>query len=83
MPTYDYDCGSCGPFTAVQKIALFDQPSPCPSCGAAGARSFGVPDSMRGGRRLAREGNRDAGSASQAGSYPRMRHAGGGCICCP
>ena len=34
MPTYDYDCGRCGPFSESHPIAEFDRPQACPSCGA-------------------------------------------------
>ena len=30
MPTYDYDCDRCGPFSESHPIAEFDLPQPCP-----------------------------------------------------
>lgn len=37
MPTYTYECSSCGRFEKAQKIT--DDPlSECPSCGAKGVR---------------------------------------------
>jgi len=38
MPFYDYECGECGPFTANRPMAEFDQPNPCPACGAVARR---------------------------------------------
>ncbi|MDO9404198.1 MAG: zinc ribbon domain-containing protein [Polaromonas sp.] len=80
MPTYAYTCAACGPFTAVRKMADFDQPAPCPACAAASARSFGVPDSLAAGRRSLRASGE---AVANAGRYPRMRHAGNACACCP
>ena len=34
MPTYEYECPDCGPFSDVRPMAEFDQPQPCPDCGA-------------------------------------------------
>lgn len=35
MPIYDYECEGCGPFTAMQTMARYRDPRPCPECGAA------------------------------------------------
>ena len=82
MPTYQYACEDCGPFTAVQKLAAFDQPAGCPVCSALSPRSFGVPDFLLGrAERVSRTA--DAATPGQASPYPRMRHGAGGCGCCP
>lgn len=38
MPLYDYKCREHGLFYALQTMDKFDQPAPCPDCGAASAR---------------------------------------------
>ncbi|MEK0434796.1 MAG: hypothetical protein RL369_845 [Pseudomonadota bacterium] len=37
MPTYDYECASCGPFEAVRSISDRNEPMPCRSCGEMAA----------------------------------------------
>ncbi len=39
MPIYDYDCPSCGPFTAFAAMADYAQPSEC-DCGAPAPRAI-------------------------------------------
>ena len=43
MPTYDYDCDRCGPFSESHPIAEFDVPQPCPACGDPAPRSLTLP----------------------------------------
>lgn len=38
MPCYDYRCGAHGVFEALAGVAEYEQPSPCPQCGAPAAR---------------------------------------------
>ncbi len=40
MPFYDYDCVTCGPFTALRPMAEFTAPAPCPACATASPRQF-------------------------------------------
>ena len=68
MPSYDYDCQRCGPFTASRPMAEFAQPQPCPDCGTAAPRALTVP--AIGGR-----------SEDAAPSAPMRMHPGG-CRCC-
>lgn len=68
MPTYDYACPDCGPFTDVRPMAEYDRPQPCPSCAALAPRLLTAP--ALGG------GAQDPGSAPVARSHP------GGCACC-
>ena len=70
MPTYDYECENCGPFSESHPMAEFDRPQPCPDCGEKAPRLLTVP--AIGG--MARE---DAGAGKQAA----MSHPGG-CACC-
>jgi putative FmdB family regulatory protein len=69
MPTYEYECSDCGPFSEVRPIAEFDQPQPCPDCGEPAPRLL----------TLAAIG----GGAQQpsAGGASSSAHAGG-CACC-
>src|SRR5215831_21097727 len=38
MPTYEYMCKKCGPFTQLRAMAECDLPSACPECGARAPR---------------------------------------------
>jgi putative FmdB family regulatory protein len=67
MPTYDYECEDCGPFTEVRPMAEYDRPQPCPDCGQNAPRLLTAP-SLGGG-------------AQEAVATPARAHAGG-CACC-
>lgn len=38
MPTYEYMCKKCGPFTQQRPMAECELPSACPECGARAPR---------------------------------------------
>src|SRR5206468_10070842 len=38
VPTYEYMCKKCGPFTQLRAMAACDLPSTCPECGARSPR---------------------------------------------
>ena len=38
MPTYEYMCKKCGPFTQLRAMAECELPSACPECGARSPR---------------------------------------------
>ena len=38
MPTYEYMCKKCGPFTQLRAMAECELPSTCPECGARAPR---------------------------------------------
>ena len=38
MPTYEYECSSCGGFTALRPLSQFRDPQPCPKCEASSPR---------------------------------------------
>ncbi|UUZ77085.1 zinc ribbon domain-containing protein [Polaromonas sp. P1(28)-13] len=80
MPTYDYACAHCGPFAARRPLAAFDQPAPCPACGAESGRGLSVPASLGTRHRGARSGQ--ATEQGGGSDYQRLRH-GGDCACCP
>jgi putative FmdB family regulatory protein len=67
MPTYDYECPDCGPFTEVRPMAEFDQPQPCPDCGQKAPRLLTAPAL--------------GGGAQEVSAAPVRAHAGG-CACC-
>lgn len=79
MPTYDYICPHCGPFTARVAMADFDQPSPCPDCQTQSRRALltaPILANMDGARR-----NAFATNERSADSPKRSAH-GPGCGCC-
>jgi putative FmdB family regulatory protein len=69
MPTYDYDCDRCGPFSESHPIAEFDVAQPCPACGDPAPRSLTLP-AIGGGA-----------SEAPSAATPFRAHAGG-CSCC-
>jgi putative FmdB family regulatory protein len=69
MPTYDYSCATCGPFSEVLPMAAFAQPQPCPSCGTPAPRAFLSAPALGGGARM-----------EAAPAAPRAHP--GGCSCC-
>ena len=68
MPTYDYGCERCGPFTETRPMAEFALPQPCPNCGDLATRALTSP--------AIGAGARDASFAA-----PVSAHLGG-CRCC-
>ena len=81
MPTYEYDCPSCGPFEAVRPMAEFQAPQPCVGCGGAAPRVLlSAPrlGAMDPGRRHAAATNERSANAprSSQGRHPT------GCGCC-
>ena len=68
MPTYDYACDRCGPFSESRPMAEFALPQPCPDCGAPAPRSLTSPAIGGGAREV-------------VGATPMRPHPGG-CACC-
>ncbi len=69
MPTYDYECGDCGPFREVRPMAEFERKQPCPDCGTPAPRLLTLA-AIGGGAQQA-----------DASTTPARAHAGG-CACC-
>ena len=69
MPTYDYDCERCGPFSESHPISEYDLAQPCPGCGDPAPRALTLP--AIGG-----------GAAEPAGPATPFRAHPGGCSCC-
>ena len=67
MPTYEYECADCGPFSEIRPMAEFDRPQPCPDCEQPAPRLLTAPAL--------------AGGAQEASAAPARAHAGG-CACC-
>ena len=82
MPVYDYECVQCGSFTAFRPMAQYQEPHPCPGCGADADRELTVPAfaTMDAGRRTAIATNERSSNApsrfnASSGHAP-------GCGCC-
>jgi putative FmdB family regulatory protein len=69
MPTYDYECADCGPFTEVRPMAEFDRAQPCPDCAQFSPRLLTAP-ALSGGAKQ-----------PMSGGAPASAHSGG-CACC-
>jgi putative FmdB family regulatory protein len=69
MPTYEYECADCGPFTEVRPMAEFDRPQPCPDCTLPAPRLLTAP-ALSGGAQQAMDG------------APSTSAHSGGCACC-
>jgi len=73
MPLYDYECRRCGRFSATRPLKEFDQPAPCPACGALAMRALTAPALI---------GDADRRKVPSAdGRYARLRHPSS-CGCC-
>ena len=93
MPTYDYECATCGGFDALRGLAQRNEPAACPACAAASPRVWVSAPRLAcasPGQRRAFETNERAQHAPRSsrslqngeqGSYGRMRHPSG-CGCC-
>jgi len=80
MPIYNYECEGCGPFTAMQPMARFQDPCACPACGAEAQRTVSSPPaiaSIKPGGRTAQE------ATHPSAAYPQRSTAHpAGCGCC-
>ncbi|HWZ49088.1 MAG TPA: zinc ribbon domain-containing protein [Herbaspirillum sp.] len=73
MPTYDYRCETCGPFSRMRRIADRDAACTCPTCGAAAQRTLSMPGLSLSS--MARAGHQVNGHASSGHQH------GAGCGC--
>lgn len=69
MPTYDYGCATCGPFSENHPMAEFALPQPCPTCGDMAPRALTAPAL-------------GAGTNPQPAPMAQPRRHPGGCACC-
>jgi putative FmdB family regulatory protein len=89
MPTYDYDCRTCGGFDAFRTLAARNDPIACPACGGASPRVFATAPRLallEGSTRSAMDINERARheprrSRDGTPDYQRLRHPAG-CGCC-
>jgi putative FmdB family regulatory protein len=81
MPTYEYDCPSCGVFSSIKRMSEYQDPQPCPDCGTHASRvllSAPAFAGMPGGLRQAHATNE---RSSHAPENLKTKH-GAGCGCC-
>ncbi len=81
MPTYDYQCATCGPFSAHRPMADYAEPAHCDGCGAPAPRAYITAPalaSMDTGRRQGMAVNERSRHEPRrvSGSHPA------GCGCC-
>ncbi len=85
MPTYDYDCNSCGGFDAFRSLSERNEPAACPDCGSASPRVFVSAPRLAllaGDTRRAMDVNdRAQHEPKSSRDYQRMQHPAG-CGCC-
>lgn len=85
MPTYDYDCPSCGGFDAFRTLAARNEPALCPDCRRESARVFVSAPRLAllaGETRSAFDINeRAAHEPKSSRDYARLKHPSG-CGCC-
>lgn len=87
MPSYDFECSACGPFTEMRSMALSAEPCPCPDCARPAPRAFFTPPTVLGmdsNRRKAMAVNEEARSAPKLSgkSEKYATKHGTGCSCC-
>ena len=87
MPIYDFECPTCGPFTAMRPMAEAADPSACPDCAASAPRAYLTAPAvlgMDGARRRAIAANEKSRSSPEVSSKSERyggKH-GPGCGCC-
>jgi putative FmdB family regulatory protein len=85
MPVYEYQCETCGPFTALRPMKEYEQPCECPDCGHAAPRvlltapNFSCVSTER---RTAHAVNERAASAPKTVAEFKAQRHGAGCSCC-
>jgi putative FmdB family regulatory protein len=79
MPSYDYECRRCGPFTEFRSIAESDETQACPQCGKPSERAFFQAPAIggRGGNHSSRTGRLAFGK-----ELAKWRKHSAGCGCC-
>ncbi|WP_029352408.1 zinc ribbon domain-containing protein [Bosea sp. 117] len=89
MPVYEYMCESCGDFTELRPMSEYQDPQPCPDCGAASPRVLLTAPhftAMSRERMIAHSTNESARHAPMSidgykEKQERAKHAAG-CSCC-
>lgn len=83
MPTYDYACSACGPFSALRPMSARNAPIECPECRATAQRVVAVPmlTALDPTARAAHDVNERSRHAPASVDEYRARHRPG-CSCC-
>ncbi len=88
MPTYEYLCNDCGPFTNMRPMAECDEPDDCPHCAGSAPRAyltapafFCMPAASRKAH-ATNEQSRHAPKTSAEYKASQDRKHGAGCGCC-
>ena len=85
MPTYDYECRTCGGFDAFRSLSARNDPAACPACGGPAPRVFATAPRLAlldGPTRTAHATNERARhEPKRSGDYARLAHPSG-CGCC-
>ncbi|MFP5076131.1 FmdB family zinc ribbon protein [Rhizobium sp. YIM 134829] len=82
MPTYDYRCPHCGPFTAMRPLAAFRDPQACPTCNAMAARDLLSAPALAGIDLPWRSGVNASGRRDESGRPAAQGAHPIGCGCC-
>ena len=78
MPTYEYDCASCGGFTAVRPMSEYRDPQPCPKCASTAPRVTLTVPAFKG--MFSSMSERSSGAAMPSRSMQSCCQSGG-CAC--
>ena len=85
MPTYDYDCPSCGGFDAFRTLSARNEPAICPDCSEVSPRVFVSAPRLAllaSTTRSAMDVNERASHEPKSSrDYARLKHPSG-CGCC-
>ena len=81
MPTYEYDCQACGPFTAMRSMAQFRDPCACPACGIGASRTLLNAPAIA-GMDLARRNALASNERESSSQRPTKPAHPAGCGCC-
>ncbi|MFL7961702.1 putative regulatory protein, FmdB family [Pseudomonas sp. NFIX10] len=86
MPTYEYECQTCGSFTMLRPMAQRHESCQCPSCAGPGGRlllSAPALTTLSSSQRQAMATNERSAHAPQTlGEYQQNRRHPSGCSCC-
>ncbi|GLK70918.1 zinc ribbon domain-containing protein [Ancylobacter dichloromethanicus] len=85
MPVYEYECESCGDFTAMRPMSEYQAPQPCPDCSAMAPRVMLTAPHFSGLSRDSLKAHATNERASHApmttGEYAAKQHPSS-CSCC-
>ena len=85
MPLYDYQCASCGPFTAFRPMADYAKPVSCETCGADAPRAILAAPALAASMPRLDGGLRAAYATNERARHEPRRWNGAhpsGCGCC-